>query len=140
MGKALRDYIDTCYLAEKRKNPSIRFQVYGTVITGGLFKKYSHVCCIYCDKDSVYYVAVGDTNNISSNIEELYVRRSIFSKKIIRLKIKNNKTHHITIFKYDSFSTDAVGSQPKHCQELIDILEKFCVANNGKVKKRIKNT
>ena len=55
MGKALREYIDTCYLAGKRKNPSVRFQVYGTVITGGFLRKYSHTCCIYCDKDSVYY-------------------------------------------------------------------------------------
>ena len=139
MGKALREYIDTCYLAEKRKNPSVRFQVYGTVITGGLLRKYSHTCCIYCDKDSVYYNAVGDTNNISSNIEKLYIRRSIFSKKTIRLKIKANKSHQLTIFKYDSFSTDTVGSQPQHCQELIDVLEKLCAANKGKIKNKIKS-
>ena len=139
MGKFLREYIDTCYLAEKRKNPHIRFQVYGTVITGGLLKKRSHTCCIYCDKDSVYYNAVGDTNNISSNIEKLYIRRSIFSKKIIRLKIKTNESHQLTIFKYDSFSTDTVGSQPQHCQELIDVLEKLCAANKGKIKNKIKS-
>ena len=139
MSKALREYIDASYIAEKRKNPHIRFQVYGTVITGGLLKKYSHTCCIYCDEDSVYYNAVGDTNNISSNIEKLYIRRSIFSKKIIRLKIKANKSHQLTIFKYDSFSTDTVGSQPQHCQELIDVLEKLCAANKGKIKNKIKS-
>ena len=139
MSKALREYIDASYIAEKRKNPHIRFPVYGTVITGGLLRKYSHTCCIYCDKDSVYYNAVGNTNNISSNIEKLYIRRSIFSKKIIRLKIKNNKTHRITIFEYDSFSTDTVGSQPQHCQELIDVLEKLCAANKGKIKNKIKS-
>ena len=139
MSKALREYIDDSYIAEKRKNPHIRFQVYGTVITGGLFKKHSYTCCIYCDKDSVYYNAVGDTNNISSNIEKLYIRRSIFSKKIIHLKIKANKSHQLTIFKYDSFSTDTVGSQPQHCQELIDVLEKLCAANKGKIKNKIKS-
>jgi len=139
MSKALREYIDVSYISEKRKNPHIRFQVYGTVITGGLFKKHPHTCCIYCDKDSIYYNAVGYTNNISSNIEKLYIRRSIFNKKIIRLKIKANKSHQLTIFKYDSFSTDTVGSQPQHCQELIDVLEKLCAANKGKIKNKIKS-
>ncbi len=138
MSKALKGYIDVSYLAEKRANPRIRFQVYGTVIMGGLLRKYSHVCFIYHDKDNVYYNAVGDTQIISPDIKKLHIHHSIFSKKIIRIKIKADKTHKLTIFKYDSFSTDITGSQPQHCQELIDALEKMCMASNGKIKNKIK--
>lgn len=137
MRKALQEYIDSSYLAEKRKNPNIKFQVYGTVITGGFLKRYSHVCFIYCENNSVYYHAICETKNIFSNIKELYIHRSAFSKKIIRLKIKADKIYKITIFKYDSFSTNITGSQPQHCQELIEILERKCLSNNGKLKNRI---
>ncbi len=137
MRKALQQYIDSSYLAEKRKNPDIIFQVYGTVITGGFLKRYSHVCFIYCENDSIYYNAICETKNISSNIKELYIRRSVFSKRIIRLKIKTDEIHRITIFKYDSFSTNITGNQQQHCQELIEMLERKCLSNNGKIKNRI---
>ena len=147
MIKAIRQYIDTSYLAEKRKNPRVRFQVYGTVIMRKnsrdgtlIMRKYSHVCFIYHDKDNIYYNAVGSTQIISPNIKKLHVHHSIFSKKIIRIKIKADKTHKLTIFKYDSFSTNITGSQPQHCQELIDALEKMCMASDGKIKNKIKNT
>ena len=135
MSKALKAYIDGSYLAEKRANPKIRFQVYGTVIMHRVFWRYvSQVCFIYCENDNVYYNSFGFTKNIYLNIKELCVRKSIFNKKIIRLKIKAGETHRITIYKYDSLSTDITGNQPQHCQKLIDMLEKRCIANNGKVK------
>jgi len=138
MSKALKAYIDGSYLAEKRANPRIRFQVYGTVIMHRVFWRYvSHVCCIYCEKDNVYYNSFGWTKNIYLNIKELWVRKSIFNKKIIRLKIKTDETHRITIYRYDSLSTDITGDQSQHCQELIDLLAKQCIANNGKFRGRI---
>ena len=137
MYKSMRPYIDRHYLAEKRKNPRMKFQVYGTVIIGNFFRQYSRVCCIYCEKDRVYYNTFLGTKNISPYITELDIRRNIFIKKIIHLKIKAGETHRITVYQYDSFSTDITGDQPWHCQKLIDLLTKMCVENCGKIKGNI---
>ena len=140
MNKALKEYVDVSYLAEKRKNPLVKFQVFGFINMRRVFWRYvSCTCCIYCEKENVYYNSFGWTKNIYSDIKELCVRRSIFNKKIIRLKIKTDKAHRITIYKDDSLSTEITGNQPQHCQELIDMLAKKCIANNGKVKDKTQN-
>ncbi|MBO5213108.1 MAG: hypothetical protein J6B60_06160 [Clostridia bacterium] len=139
MSNALKRAIDGAYLIEKRREPNIEFQVYGAVIIRTVFWRFiSQICYIYCANDRVYYKSSGVTEDISSNIKKLIIRRSIFNKKIIRLKIKNDKTHRLTIYEYDSLITDITGSQPQHCRELIDVLSKKCLANRGTLKNKVK--